>query len=465
MGIFIKKLLLITLIFATNLTSCDSRKNIKNHKSDKNKIVLGPFRDMVSESTLDETKLQDLPKLIDLSESMTPAKNQSNRGACTYFSTMGMLEGAIKKDLGIEVNLSEEYLIYKSKALGYFQAIESSTVDANIVSINKGGIILEDDWSYQPSWFKIIQPCTDFVNSDSEAPKICFSHNGPSKNALDRLIDSKNIKFYYKQKNTNEIIKFLANNKRPLTMSIVVNFSAWQESGETSYNEELRQICQKSPEKCGGHSIVLTGYDMEKREFMFKNSWGRDWGNNGYGTIPFDVVDKYVTGSLYYAKVIGEVKFPESKKSTLNVIDFNPSISVNKDSSININLDSNIEETSGKMFFLSSYLVQKSKEFDDEFPNDDNTELVRPNEYNERDIIQDTYIRVTNYIVPQEETNYIIKSSDNSGLIFSSKLLSLPSVETLKTSKEYDLAFRTSIYSHNDDEGYVLLKRAFSPIN
>ena len=291
---FIKKLLFIIIILSTFVSSCDSRNKNKNRQNNKNKIILGPFRDMVSPSTLDESKLQDLPKLIDLSENMTPAKNQSNRGACTYFSTLGMVEGTIKKDLGVEVNLSEEYLIFKSKDLGRFQNMESSTTDANIATIINGGLILEDDWSYQPSWFKMIPPCIDFDNSNLEAPKICFSHNGPSKDALNRLIDSKNIKFYSKQKNTNEIIKFLAKNKRPLTMSIVVNFNAWEESGETDYNEGLRQICLRSPEKCGGHSIVLTGYDMEKRVFMFKNSWGKNWGKNGFGTIPFEAVLRYV---------------------------------------------------------------------------------------------------------------------------------------------------------------------------
>ena len=420
---------------------------------------------MVSPSTLDELKLQDLPKLIDLSENMTPAKNQSNRGACTYFSTLGMVEGTIKKDLGVEVNLSEEYLIFKSKDLGRFQNMESSTTDANIATIINGGLILEDDWSYQPSWFKMIPPCIDFDNSNLEAPKICFSHNGPSKDALNRLIDSKNIKFYSKQKNTNEIIKFLAKNKRPLTMSIVVNFNAWEESGETDYNEGLRQICLRSPEKCGGHSIVLTGYDMEKRVFMFKNSWGKNWGKNGFGTIPFEVVDKFVTGSLYYAKVLGEVIFPETKNSTLKVVQFDTSNSLNEDNSIKINLDGNIEETSGKLLYLSSYLVQKTNESFNEFPNDDNTELVRTFDFNERDIIQDTYIRSTNYILPGEESNYTIKGSDNSGLNFSSKMLSLPSIEMLRSSKEYDLAIRTSIYFHDDDEGYVLVKRVFNPLN
>jgi hypothetical protein len=37
----------------------------------------------------------------------------------------------------------------------------------------------------------------------------------------------------------------------------------------------------------GGHATVLVGYRTEngKTIFTFKNSWGDDWGNSGYGTI------------------------------------------------------------------------------------------------------------------------------------------------------------------------------------
>ena len=184
------------MVVSAIFQSCSKGDPSVNKNINQNKFVLGAFRDTVSPSTLDESQLQDLPQLIDLSEFMTPAKNQSDRGTCTHFSTMGMVEGTLKKDLGIEVNLSEEYLNYKAKTLGRYQTTEGSTVEANIIAINQGGLILEDDWSYQPAWFKKIPPCVDYESSDYAAPKICFSHNAPNKIALERKIDSQNIKFY-----------------------------------------------------------------------------------------------------------------------------------------------------------------------------------------------------------------------------------------------------------------------------
>ena len=37
----------------------------------------------------------------------------------------------------------------------------------------------------------------------------------------------------------------------------------------------------------GGHAVLIVGYDDRRRLFTFQNSWGRRWGANGYGTLPY----------------------------------------------------------------------------------------------------------------------------------------------------------------------------------
>ena len=41
----------------------------------------------------------------------------------------------------------------------------------------------------------------------------------------------------------------------------------------------------------GTHLICLIGYDDNKNAFKFINSWGTDWGINGYGWISYDLVN------------------------------------------------------------------------------------------------------------------------------------------------------------------------------
>jgi len=34
--------------------------------------------------------------------------------------------------------------------------------------------------------------------------------------------------------------------------------------------------------------VLAVGYDIPNQRFIVRNSWGADWGQNGYFTIPFE---------------------------------------------------------------------------------------------------------------------------------------------------------------------------------
>lgn len=42
----------------------------------------------------------------------------------------------------------------------------------------------------------------------------------------------------------------------------------------------------------GSHCVTLAGYDDSKRQLKFLNSWGRNWGDKGYGYISYDVFER-----------------------------------------------------------------------------------------------------------------------------------------------------------------------------
>ena len=57
------------------------------------------------------------------------------------------------------------------------------------------------------------------------------------------------------------------------------NFSAYT-SGV--YNETVN-----SPSDGGGHAVTLIGWDDDKQAWLIKNSWGTDWGYDGYGWLKY----------------------------------------------------------------------------------------------------------------------------------------------------------------------------------
>ncbi|NLP14915.1 MAG: C1 family peptidase [Clostridium sp.] len=42
----------------------------------------------------------------------------------------------------------------------------------------------------------------------------------------------------------------------------------------------------------GGHALCLVGYDDNKQAFKFINSWGTDWGLDGFGWISYDLIEE-----------------------------------------------------------------------------------------------------------------------------------------------------------------------------
>ena len=53
-----------------------------------------------------------------------------------------------------------------------------------------------------------------------------------------------------------------------------------------------------SSDRTGGHAMVLVGYSETKRAFKLINSWGDDWGDNGFGWISYAAFQKWAQNAF-----------------------------------------------------------------------------------------------------------------------------------------------------------------------
>jgi len=58
-------------------------------------------------------------------------------------------------------------------------------------------------------------------------------------------------------------------------------------------------LSAQKPMTNGGHAVTLVGYrcptgKIEDTVFIFKNSWGIDWGQGGYGIVTYGYLDKHL---------------------------------------------------------------------------------------------------------------------------------------------------------------------------
>ena len=215
-----------------------------------------------------------LPESIDYMGEMTPVEDQGSEGSCVGFACGAMKEWQEQKDWSRYINLSSRFIYEEARKIDGYPDTEDGTDirSAMKILLNKG-VCTEDCWPYIPQ--NPGQPCGN-AESEAETYKI------GTYTAINGIQDMKTA---------------LANNG-PFVIGVVV-FDSWfqpnmHESGEIQMPtpEEVTTF-EENPQAFGGHAICIIGYDDQRQRFKFKNSWGVNWGNNGYGTIPYDYLKDY----------------------------------------------------------------------------------------------------------------------------------------------------------------------------
>jgi len=260
----------------------------------------------VSLRKIDSSLFANFPLRVDLRAQQSAVKNQGMRGACTYFTVTSLVESLIKQKTGREVDLSEEYLAWAAKVKKGMRAKEEdSSVAVNAVTLQDFGMMLERDLPYQPSWFDEGFPCAGQKGNPQVDPR-CYSHDGPSDENSKNIIDGSHFVFTAVNSSSLDVVRSLAQHRAPVTVSILGHRDMWAQTvkdGNLFLTKEWKRQCQSEPKLCSGHAALIVGYDLRKKLFIFKNSWGEEWGNSGYGTIPFEYMDqmserKFLTGRL-----------------------------------------------------------------------------------------------------------------------------------------------------------------------
>lgn len=66
------------------------------------------------------------------------------------------------------------------------------------------------------------------------------------------------------------------------------------------------QLPEYGEKELGYHAVSVLGFSREKKCFFFQNSWGRNWGDNGMGSLPFEYFEHGLVGG--FGRIIVSVK-------------------------------------------------------------------------------------------------------------------------------------------------------------
>lgn len=207
-----------------------------------------------------------LPSAVDLSPVFPQVYDQGNLGSCVANVVAAAIEYEQRKrkaTKSLRFVPSRLFLYYGAREYINMTEVDSGCYirDALKVAYNVGAP-RESGWTYN-----------DYQNKFTKKP--------PTRQYLSAKYHK--ITEYRRVNNSVLEIKDALANGYAVTAGVAVFSSFFYDRyGNIPYpgNEYME----------GGHAILLVGYDDATQRFKFRNSWGEEWGQNGYGTIPYEYV-------------------------------------------------------------------------------------------------------------------------------------------------------------------------------
>jgi hypothetical protein len=229
---------------------------------------------------------KSIPESTDLREWCSPVKNQGNLNSCTAHAAAAIVEYFEMRSAGRVIDASRLFLYKTTRNLLHYSGDTGANTRATMKALVMLGVTPEEFYPY------------DETKVNEEPSAFCYS-----------LADNfKSVKYYRidtRDRSKDSVLqhaKTLLAANRPLMLGFMAYLSCWQQAGANG----MIPFPVTSDIRFGGHNVAVVGYDdniiIRNRDitgvestgaFLFKNSYGDQWGEKGYGWLPYDYLLKH----------------------------------------------------------------------------------------------------------------------------------------------------------------------------
>ncbi len=257
--------------------------------------------------------------IVDYRMYQSDVKSQEQRGTCTAFGLVAALETLP----GFPTDLSEQYLYAMAKSYSYNDETnyeEGEYLSNYIALMQFAGTVREDQEPYNPNKIIIDPKLTNFENMKSDIGGTSLlkllSFTGFSYRIQPNMYSYRADK---QARDVEYIKKMLDDGVKSIVVSYSLNGTYWSNNsgdetdkidpndflffymddealnfdvaldiyGDKVFEQDADlEFTDPKYKFNGGHVVSIVGYDADG--FLIKNSWGKNWGDEGYFWISFN---------------------------------------------------------------------------------------------------------------------------------------------------------------------------------
>lgn len=218
-----------------------------------------------------------MPKSVDLRGWCSPVENQLNIGSCTANAGVGLLEYFERRAFDKHLDGSRLFLYKVTRNLLGWEGDEGAYLRTTMQAMALFGVPPERYWPYRTEKY------------DDEPPSFCYAFAQSYQAVRYYRLDPPSMS---KSKVLDLVKKYLA-----AKLPCMFGFSVYSSIPGTGQGTGDIPFPQAGDSLQGGHAVVAVGYDdtkkigKEKGALLIRNSWGENWGEEGYGWLPYAYVE------------------------------------------------------------------------------------------------------------------------------------------------------------------------------